>query len=71
MKKIKITLYEGCEYHAELTIQDGKGSLIYFHKGKEMDDLFMASNYNRDISRITIRLAEFICHENQSILYSY
>lgn len=71
MKKVKINLYEGCEYHAELIIKDEKGSLIYFHKGKEMDDLFMAENYNTDISRITIRLAEFICHENNAILYSY
>lgn len=70
MKKVNINLYEGCSYHAELSMEDGKGQLQYFYKGKQFDDEYM-ENFNPDVFTITKRLAEFICFENDCILMSY
>lgn len=70
MKEIKINLYEGCEYHAILKIEDKKGSLTYFWKGKEFNDQFH-ENFNVEVFSITKRLAEFICFEHNTRLISY
>lgn len=70
MKEFKINLYEGCEYHAILKIENNEGSLTYFWNDKEFNDDFM-ENFNPDVFSITKRLAEFICSSNNSILISY